>query len=163
MADYIDVAIAAIPVAKAKNLDPEDRQVKGVYSVMVQKGLSPNTMASAALDVFHSKNGIAVLDDFVFYVFDPRTGLVLEEDVNSESDSNTNLGRDCEHISNTLPGIFSVTVQAVGDDKSASDLGTTVIAADKKGAAQRKAHDILWDPRLSAASCLARYHTERLH
>ena len=40
MADFINVAIAAIPVVNRKALDDEDRHVPAVYSVMVATGLS---------------------------------------------------------------------------------------------------------------------------
>lgn len=162
MADYIDVAVAAIQVVKKKHLDAEDRHVSAVYSVMVQKGLSDSSMASAALDVFHSECAVSVLDDFEFYVFDPRTGLVLSEDADHESYSKTHLGRDCEHIADKLPKIYSVTVEAIGGDKTVIQLGTVIVATDKKRDANLKALNALWDSRLDSASSSARYQNERL-
>lgn len=162
MAVYIDVAVAAINVTKKKHLDAEDRHVPGVYSVMVQKGLSDASMASTALDVFHSGCPVSVLDDFEFHVFDPRAGLVLVEDDDHESYSKTHLGCDCERITDKLPGIYSVAVDAIGDDKAVIQLGTVTVVADNKLEANRKALDLLWDSRLDSASCSARYQNERL-
>src|SRR5574337_701133 len=73
--EFIDVAIAAIPLVGEHDLDPEDRGVAGVYSVQVW-GMLPDdaSMAAAALDQFHLEVGVGVLDDFAFWPFDPRTG-----------------------------------------------------------------------------------------
>ncbi|AJW47698.1 MULTISPECIES: hypothetical protein [Ralstonia] len=161
MADFINVAIAAIPVVNRKALDDEDRHVPAVYSVMVATGLSEGSMAAAALDVFHSEIGVDVLDDFEFFVIDPRTGRVLEQDEDHEDYSKTHLGRDVERIGDKLPGIYSVTVEAVGDDVAVTVLGIIKVAADNKPEANRKALDILWDDRLDAASCSARCHSVR--
>jgi hypothetical protein len=162
MADYIDVAVAVIPMVRRKALDAEDRQVPAVYSVMVQKGWSTASMASAALDVFHSECAVAVLDDFAFYVFDPRTGQVLTEADGHESYSKSHLGRDCKRIGDRLPGIYAIAVEAVGDDGMAFPLGTVIVAAANKHDVLRKALALLWDDRLDSASCAARYRTERL-
>ena len=162
MADEIDVAVAAIPLVSRKALDAEDKPVPGVYSVMVRKGLSTASMASAALDVFHSECAVAVLDDFAFYVFDPRNGQVLTEEPDHEGYSKTHLGRDCARISDRVPGIYTITVEAVGDDGGVCPLGIVMVAAANKRDVVRKGLALLWDDRLDGASCLARYRTERL-
>lgn len=161
MNNYTDLAIAAIPVVNVDDLDEDDGHVPAVYSVMVKRELSPSDKASAALDVFHSKCGISVLDDFEFYVFDPETGLVLGEGEDHESYSMTSYGRDVERIADVLPGIYSIRIEAVGAHEAA-DLGLVTVAASDEQEANGKALAALWDARLDSASCSPRYETERL-
>lgn len=161
MNDYACVAIAAIPVVDMDDLDEDDKHVPGVYSVMVKRELSPSDRASAALDVFHSECGISVLDDFEFYVFDPETGLVLEEGENHDSYSMTGYGRDVERIADELPGIYSIRIEAVGAHETA-DLGLVTVAASSEQEANGKTLTALWDARLDSASCSPRHETKRL-
>lgn len=161
--DYIDVAVAAVNVVRKKALSREDRHVPAVYSVMVQKGLSDAIVAEAALDLFHTECEVAVLDDFVFFVFDPRTGRVLARDEDHEDYSKTHLARDCQRIADKLPKIFEIEIEAVGDDRRVAALGSVTFIADSKQDARKKAFDALWDSRLDSASCSARYHCKRLH
>lgn len=160
MADYSQVSVAALNIVEVEALEAEDREVPGVYSVMVAKGLSPATMASAALDVFHSECAVGTLDDFEFYVFDPLTGQVLTEEDEPESYSATHLGRDCERISDEVPQYYVVAVDAVGDNNVVTELGTVGIIAASEIEAKQKAHAILWDARLDAASSSARYQVK---
>lgn len=156
---YTKLAIAAIPVSI--ELEPEDDQVAAVYSVMVKKSLSLQDRASAALDVFHSNVPVGCLDDFEFYVFEPTTGVVLDEADDNEAYTKGHLGRDLERIAVELPEIYTVRVEAVGAHETA-DLGMVTVAAASRLDADAKALDHLWDSRLDAASCSPRYETERL-
>lgn len=160
---YSELAVAAIQIAEDDDLDEMDDQVAGVYSVLVRRRIPDADKATAALDAFHSSVGVSSLDDFVFYVFNPVTGLVLEEAEGSESYTKGHLARDVEWKSDELPVFFSVRVEAIGDDGSLSDLGQVVTAAGSEEEASRKAHAELWDSRLDAASCSPRYETKRLH
>lgn len=158
MSDYIDVNLAVINVRIKRDLEALDRSAPGVYSVFVLKGISPSSMAAAALDVFHAICPISVFDDFEFCVFDPRTGRVFNEKENHESGSSAHLGRDLQRISDRMPRLYSVEVLAGGDDDSETSLGTVQIIAPNKQTAKNKAFDLLWDPRLDSASCSPRYN-----
>lgn len=57
---------------------------------------------------------------------------------------------------------YDVTVYACAENGEETNLGTVTLAAPNKSEAQRKAHDELWDPRLDAASCKARYELTKL-
>lgn len=162
--DHIKLHIAAIAITNDLN-DVEDEQVSGVYQVLVQKGLSSATMASAALDRFHSDCPVGVLDDFAFHVYDPITGRVLEEDEASESYANTALATDFERIGDALPGIYSVKIDAVDAEVGSTRLrlpdlhvGTVLIAGDSKEDAQSKALHLLWVPRTDGRTT-PRYET----
>ena len=111
MTHYIDVAVAAINLSS--DLDQDDLHVPGIYSVLVQKGLPEPKMASVALDVFHSCCAISVLDDFAFFVLDPRTGKVLVEDDDHEAYSGTHLGQDCIRIADIPNGVKELTPETL--------------------------------------------------
>lgn len=58
--------------------EQEDMEVPGIYQIDVDATLSEADRASAALDVLHSKIGIAQIDDFTFTVRSQQ-GKVLTE------------------------------------------------------------------------------------
>lgn len=60
--------IYVVVQGNATNLD--DKDVPGVYLVEVDPSLSGEEKAEVALDHFHEKNGIAMLEDFDIAVFD---------------------------------------------------------------------------------------------
>ena len=124
---------------------------------MVSKGLSKASMASVALDVFHSNCAVNVLDHFEFTVFDPITGVVIYEDEDHESYSMRNHGQDLTRIADKLPRFYSVTLNAVAEGQAAVKIGEVVIAADNKSSARDKTHNVLWDDRLTCASCTPSY------
>lgn len=161
MTNSVDIAIAAYPLLSPSELDSEDRHVSGVYSVTVDKGLMPAAMASAALDVFHSRCPVNVLEDFHFLAFDPLSGLVLTEAQDHEAYSKQDLGRDLQRISDQLPSCFAVTVTARHKDGDCA-LGTVHLVAEDALAAQRKAFDLLWDARLDTTGNTPDYQIEQL-
>lgn len=97
------VSIAAIPQTKREHLAREDSDVPGTYTATVFAGLSPEDMASAALDAFHSSIAVSVLDDFGFYAFDPDTGAALVESDGHESYSKKHLAWDVQKVSCEYP------------------------------------------------------------
>lgn len=91
-AKYRELGILVIQ--ESEKVVDDDAFVAGTYSVMVSKSLSPGDQASAALDCFHEAIPVEVLDDFTFWVFDPKTGLVIHEG-DAESYS---LGREARDV-----------------------------------------------------------------
>jgi hypothetical protein len=157
---YIDVAIAAVNITS--KFAPDDRHVPGVYSVMVRRDAPPAKVASAAMDLFHAKCPVRVLEDFSFYVFDPRTGQILDEDEDHINGSSLHLVCDLLRIGDRTPRRYSVTVDALGDEGELCRAGEVQIAADNKTEANRKALEIVWDARLDAAGCKPQFTTERI-
>lgn len=162
MADYIALAVAAVNLITKPKLEEEDRHVPGVYSVMVPKGLSDKTMASVALDAFHSECAVGVLDDFAFVVFDPVTCKVLEEDEEHESYTKAHLARDLAAISDRVPRFYSVTVEAVGRDKSVTNVGSVQLTDNNKQLARKRALSLLWSSCLDAADCVPKVQVEAM-
>jgi hypothetical protein len=72
-------------------LDEEDADVGGVYQVSVPADLPTSKAAAAALDVFHTKIGIEVLDDFSIFVTD-EDGEVVDEDISHDDYSCSHMG-----------------------------------------------------------------------
>jgi hypothetical protein len=161
--DYQEVFVAAIPAVPLQDLDSEDQTVPGTYSVQVQQGLGDSSIASVALDVFHENNPVGNLDDFEFIVFDPQTGKTLTEDGTKESYTMGSYGRCLSRVTDQVPKVFLVDVLAVADNDVATKLGTVQLVAEDRKEAIKKAHTLLWDPRLDGGSCRARYCTERQH
>lgn len=162
---YTELAIAAIPLVEDADLEPEDDHVAAVYSVMVRKSLSVHDRASAALDVFHGNVAVGTLDDFEFYVFEPATGIVLEEADDNEIYTKEGLGRDLQRISDELPEIYTVQIEAVNDHDAhdAMPLGRVTVAAASRLDADAKALTIIWGAHhLGALPCSPRYETKRL-
>lgn len=69
--------VAQIDVRAISTPGEEDEEVEGCYEVEVDSSHAQHA-GDIALDVFHSKIGIHVLDDFEIRVFDARTGRALE-------------------------------------------------------------------------------------
>lgn len=68
--------IAHVDVRAISTPCEEDEEVEGRYEVEIDAEHSPFA-GDLALDVFHSKIGIEVLDDFEIRVFDAKTGRAL--------------------------------------------------------------------------------------
>ncbi len=162
MADYIALAIAAVNLVSKPNVAAEDLHVPGVYSVAVPKGLSEKTMASVALDAFHSECPVSNLEDFAFAVFDPISCKVLDEDENHESYSKGHLARNLQRIGDRLPRFYSVTVEAVGSDKTVAQVSTVQLAENNKAKARERALSLLWESRLDAAGCVPKVQVEAM-
>ncbi|MBK4736218.1 hypothetical protein [Noviherbaspirillum pedocola] len=81
--------IHAVAVVPREDLDEDDREIPGTYEVTVQRDVSDGLAAWAALEAFHEKNGVEVLEDFEFHVFDPVRQIYLdqEEPTDAEGDS----------------------------------------------------------------------------
>ena len=157
---HIDLCVIARPLLPKRQLQPEDRHVPGVYSVMVDGGLDSGQMASAALDLFHTKCGIEMLDDFDFFVFDPRTGFVLVQS-EDESYANTNHASDLQRIGDRIPTIFHVTVSARLNGVSVTNTSACLLVGGTKTNAGKRAIERLWDERLNTAGCTAHVDVER--
>jgi len=161
MDQYIDVAVAAINLRLKKHLEAEDRHVPAVYVVSVLKKLSAEKSASVALDVFHSTVPVGNLDDFVFLVFDPLTGRILPEDDNHEAYSGSNLGCDCERISDRLPRLYEVDVRPVRGGALSEPL-VICVACDNKGEAKEKAKALTSRLHLIPEACQVRCIAKRM-
>lgn len=163
MADYIEIALAAINRTPKKNLEADDRHVPGLYSLMVKKGLPLGIMACAALDRFHSDLPISVLDDFCFIVFDPMTNIMIDEADDQEDYENADHANDVVLLSRPRHlGLYLVTVKSVAKDGSAATRGTVKIVAANKKEAGEHAKKHLWDTSLDAANCTPRCDIEIL-
>lgn len=159
MADYIELAIAAVNVIPRKDLGSDDQDVPGTYSVMVQKGLAEPRLASAALDAFHEANAVDSLDDFTFIVFDPASGRVVEEDPEHESYSAGHLAVMNGRIHAGSPRVYAVSVYpAARKEKGA--IGTFTIVAGNKPQAYQKALAALQSAGLELGR--TRYTAERM-
>jgi len=150
MSDYIEVAIAAINTVAKTKLDEEDRTVPGVYNVLVPKGLSDKTMASIALDAFHEECAVGELDNFEFYVLDPATHRVLEEDEDHESYTKGHLARNLQLICDQAPNVYSASVVALHPDKSEHPVGRVTVVAVNLDVASERALKLLWNSTLSS-------------
>lgn len=63
--------IHVIPNCSEKQLSKQcDRHISGIYAVEVDESLNAVKAASSALDTFHSKIAIGVLDDFEILVYE---------------------------------------------------------------------------------------------
>jgi hypothetical protein len=128
---------------------------------MVESNLYRNKKASVALDIFHASCPVDNLEDFEFYVFDPRTGLILSEDAEHETYSSAHLGRDLERVSNQTPYCYQVIIDAVSGDAALSRVGTIQIAAYSIEDAQRSASASLWGSHLDEGGYKAHFITNR--
>lgn len=72
-------------------LEEEDKNVPGVYVVEVNAGHPPDKSASIALDIFHSRVAIGMLDDFEISVVG-KDGQVIPQDEAHEDYSGENEG-----------------------------------------------------------------------
>lgn len=159
---FIQIALAAVNVTPKRKLHSDDRHVPAVYSMMIQDGFSSSIVAQAALDLFHSRCPVKILDDFQFVVFSPTSGRVLFEGDSHDRYTKAHLGKDLQRIGDRLPNFYSVQVEAIGDDDDVSELGTVQVVADNQDDARSKALGLLWDARLDSASCSPRYQVESI-
>lgn len=136
MSEFVCLSLVAIPLVKKKMLNIEDREVPGLYRVFVSKDLWLDLAASVVLDAFHSTYAVHVLDDFVFYVFQPETGLVLSENEDYASYSNSDTGVAIEQVGEKLPRIYAVT----GESLPTKNL---MVVADNQMAARLRANVIM--------------------
>lgn len=63
----------------------------------------------------------------------------------------------------TREASYDVTVKARHESGEETILGTVTVAASSQKEARQKAHDELWDARLTAASCSAHYDVRKHH
>lgn len=161
MSDYRELHVRVEAVTPFEDLEADDNAAPGTYLVYVAKGLSLGTAASCALDVFHEKNGIECLDDFVISVMDPRTHQILDESEDHESYSATpKEAKYGDKIMNVLEGTeFSVSITAVNIDnpRDRAALGDVRLVAENIGQVRQRAFDLLWDSRLDSANCRPEY------
>lgn len=147
MADYVEVAVAAVNITPVEELEAEDQSVPGLYLILAPKGLPLARLASAALDAFHTRISVGNLDDFEFFAFDQMTWRVLEEAEGHEAYSLSQLGFSVERVSGDLYGRFVVQVQA-GQGRGLIDIGTVAVAAPSLPHAYERARDLLWSDDL---------------
>ncbi len=55
-------------------------EIPGVYEILVNEDVPEEDRPTAALDIFHTKIGIKVLDDFAFTVHDRKGRPIPEKD-----------------------------------------------------------------------------------
>ena len=77
-----------------------DIDVAGEYAVtIIDDGkLTDGQAACAALDSFHTKIPVKVLDDFEFIVVDPETGKVMDQDPDQEAYSLADMAAVVERL-----------------------------------------------------------------
>jgi hypothetical protein len=80
--------IHAVVVVPADDIHEDDQGVPGTYEVAVSSGVSDGLAAWAALEAFHLKNGVKVLEDFDFHVFDPAQQSYIQQVEPSEDEAN---------------------------------------------------------------------------
>jgi len=148
---YRILHIAAIPNVDLNNLDTNDEFIPGIYIVEVDKNLKDKQAASAVMDAFHDNNGIEVLDDFVFMVFDPETGIVIDEDEHHQNGSLNGYSNYYDKLSNDAPFASTWQVQAVGDIEPCI-LGSVTVIAETRSRAREIAIEHLWDSGLNSAA-----------
>lgn len=91
------LTLIAKPLLPSEDLDQEDCEVSGIYTVEVDRSISDDAKAaSVALDAFHSRIAVNNLDDFKFWV--EENGKVIEEDPNHEDYSGKDLAGNVEFI-----------------------------------------------------------------
>lgn len=117
--------------------DPEDKEVRGLYSVKIHAALGRKKWASAALDVFHSNKSVGTIDEFEFTVIDPVSKTVLEEDPDHESYSLSRSGGDVWRLPAALMGrIYRVTLVEIIDDGSRQFAGEACVLASNRNYAR---------------------------
>lgn len=104
---YVEVGLAACPVGAFQDLEEDDRHVPGVYSLLLPVSLTADQFASAALDTFHSCVPVSTLDDFNFYVFDPKSQRLMTEREDHEPYS-LRVGVDLVKLSDDQLALFEV-------------------------------------------------------
>jgi hypothetical protein len=67
----------------SKEVSEEDREIEGVYAIVINEDIKLPEAVSAALDIFHAHITVGTIDDFEFFVTDGKT--ILEESDDSES------------------------------------------------------------------------------
>lgn len=148
MSDYTQVFVAAFPLVRRMRLE-EDESIPGVYSAWVASGLRLPTIASAALDGFHSSVAVDKLDNFSFVVYDPRTGLLIDQDPDADGYANTQHCRDLIQVANELPTFYRAKVTAISDvSEEQFTVGMVDLVADSPAEARDRAFKCLWDAKL---------------
>lgn len=148
MSDYTQVFVAAFPLVRRMRLE-EDKSIPGVYSAWVASGLRLPTIASAALDGFHSSVAVDTLDNFSFVVYDPRTGLLIDQDPDADGYANTQHCRDLIQVANELPTFYRAKVTAISDvSEEQFTVGMVDLVADSPAEARDRAFKCLWDAKL---------------
>lgn len=87
---------------------------------------------------------------------------MLDENENHESYSKSHLARNLQRIGDRLPRFYSVTVEAVGSDKSVANVGAVQLAENNKQKARERALGMLWESRLDAAGCVPKVQVKAM-
>lgn len=103
--------VVAISLAGHDLVDFEDSGVTGVYSVSVPYTLGETIWANVALDIFHTNVAVGNLDNFWFVVYDPETGVVLEEAPGVQPYSHAHECKDFFKVLAETPKVFLVKGQ----------------------------------------------------
>lgn len=94
-AEAVLVFVRAEPVKPRDELTYDDAGVPGIYAVQLSPKTEPALIASAALDGFHEKVPVEVIDDFTYTVVD-ESGNTLDEHPDHDSYSLSSLCVDVE-------------------------------------------------------------------
>jgi hypothetical protein len=158
--ERVFVGINASNQVLLADLEEEDRSVPGVYRVLVPADLAPPQRASAALDVFHSKIGIGVPEDFSFTPYDIESNAALIETADHEAHS-TSMPSDIEKVSDTPLSLFDVKVTCEGA-QGVCEMGDVRVLATHVSEAESLALAILGDTRSGTAGVSPRYSIQEL-
>ncbi len=72
---------------EGSRIHPQDVQVAGLYQVEVDSTLSDGHAAREALDSFHLRTPIKMLENYTIYAQDPLTHLQMSEEPLQEDES----------------------------------------------------------------------------
>ena len=158
----IELVVNARPVGS--KLDDEDLHVPGTYLLEVDQDLPAAQRADAALDIFHSRVPVGVLEDFEFDVIDSVTKRVLDP---CGGDGGTAKLASRGYIV-TKTGeqpllVAECEVQGVGDEGDPALCGLVIVAGADQGELRKNAIEAIFDERLRTAglSPAARVHEMR--
>ena len=171
IADYMEVAISAVNLVSAEDLNSVDRVVPGIYGMRLDAGLAEPLAASVALSKFFEEYPIENREDFDFFVFDPATGRVLQSCQEIEADSE-HVAWDLSRISGDILHQYMVGIEARAVDNSVAKEGMIAVAASTTQNAYTLARGLWWTEELTSKGLTPRFeiieadddeevHTER--
>lgn len=100
--------LIALPTTQLDNLDAEDEGVPGLYEISIKDELKdqPALAAAAALDAFHYRVPVKILDDFSFYVVAPGNGDLIDPPDGVEGYAYAEFGLEARKLCDDVPRIF---------------------------------------------------------
>lgn len=139
-------ARAAHAVSDAEDL----ASVPGVWCVLVDPDVPRELLATAALDIFHTRVPVSELDPWEFDVVETGTGKVLgEPDMDEAPGRYADAGSVEGRLDEQALVVASVRVRGVTGEGEGADCGSILLAAPSIDRVQELAIKALWDERLA--------------